>query len=198
MNWVLQEVSAWQAKPHIANAFGFVLYTDRHANLAKVLADDLFWRGLSDRSGERWPIFVLKRPEGTFQPVNVKPGQLPILQEIWKEPAENKLLLEALDLDSTKTPYLAICSLVDEAQVLAHTIELSDDSIEEAHASLREALDAVTRAVDDVSPSNVKSAEGVHAAIELTVSDLKQRRWIKKARPLVTVLKSLFGGRPSH
>jgi hypothetical protein len=197
MHWTLQEASTWLAKPHIANAFGFILYTDRHANVAKVLADDDYWRGLSERTGERWPIFALRRPPGTSERPQPVPGRLPILQEIWKEPAENKMLLAELGLDSTKKPYLAICSLVDEAQMLVHTIELSDDSVEAAHASLREALDAVTLAVDDVSPRNIKSAEGVHAAIDLTVTDLKQRKWIKKVLPLLKVFKSIFGGHPS-
>lgn len=197
MHWTLQEASTWLAKPHIANAFGFILYTDRHANVAKVLADDDYWRGLSERTGERWPIFALRRPPGTSERPQPVPGRLPILQEIWKEPAENKMLLAELGLDSTKKPYLAICSLVDEEQMLVHTIELSDDSVEAAHASLREALDAVTLAVDDVSPRNIKSAEGVHAAIDLTVTDLKQRKWIKKVLPLLKVFKSIFGGHPS-
>ena len=119
-----------------------------------------------------------------------------MMVEVWKEPAENRALLEQLGLDSTKRPYLAICSLVDDEQILVHTIELNDDSVEDAHASLKEALDAATRAIEDVAPRNLKSAEGVHAAIDLTVTDLKQRRSIKKAVPLLKILKGIFGAHP--
>jgi len=70
---------------------------------------------------------------------------------------------------------------------------LNDDSLEAAHAALKEALDAATRAIEDVDAENLKSAEGLQAAIDLTLTDLKQRRWIKKALPLVSVFRKLFG-----
>jgi hypothetical protein len=150
-HWVLAQANEWLGKEHIANAFGLVLYTDRHSNTATVLADEIFWCGLNERTGERWPVFVLKRPAGHPESGPFRPGEL------------------------------------------AQTIELNDDSLEAAHAALKEALDAATRAIEDVDAANLKSAEGLQAAIDLSLTDLKQRRWIKKALPLVSVFRKLFG-----
>jgi hypothetical protein len=193
MHWVLSQATEWLGKESIANAFGLVLYTDRHANTASVLANELFWRGLNERTGERWPVFVLKRPAGQVESRPSRPGELGLLVEVWREPNENKELLAQLDLSSTKNPYLVVYSLLDSDRTLAQTIELNDDSLEAAHAALKEALDAATRAIEDVDAANLKSAEGVQAALDLTLTDLKQRRWIKKALPLVSILRKLFG-----
>jgi hypothetical protein len=197
MHWVIEEATTWLAKDGIANAFGLVLYTDRHSNLAKVLGDDVFWRGLDDRTGDRWPIFVLKRPPGgTERPVR-RPGQLKMMVDVWREPAENRAILEQLGLASTRRPYLAIYSVLDDEHTLVQTVALSDDSVEDAHATLKDALDAATRAIEDVAPANIKSADGMQAAVDIVVTDLKQRRMIKKAMPLLKIFKSFFGGHPA-
>jgi hypothetical protein len=194
MHWVIAQAQDWLAREHIANAFGLVLYTDRHSNTAKVLADEQFWRGLHERTGERWPVFVLKRPPGHAELAPTRPGQLPLMVPVWREPQENALLLAQLGLPSTEQPHLVIHSLLDDEQTLVQTIELSEDSVEAAHAALKEALDAATRAIEDIEPANLKSAEGVQAALDLSVTDLKQRRMIRKAMPFAQILGRLLGG----
>src|SRR5205085_6566377 len=115
-HWVLAQANEWLGKEHIANAFGLVLYTDRHSNTAAVLADEIFWRGLNERTGERWPVFVLKRPAGHPESRPARPGELGLLVEVWREPKENKELLAQLGLTSTKNPYLVVYSLVEDDQ----------------------------------------------------------------------------------
>ena len=195
MHWVVTQANEWLAKEGIANAFGLVLFTDRHPYTASVLEDAAFWRGLDERSGPCWPIFVLKRMPSHVEVPPTRPGELGLLVPVWMEPVENQPLLEKLGLDSSENPHLIIYSMLDEEQTLVQSVELSEASKEAAYASLKEALDAATRAIDDLAEANLKSAEGVQAALDLTLTDLKQRRWVKKAMPLLGVLRKLFGGR---
>lgn len=196
MDWFFAEAKAWLQKAEIANAFGLVLYTDRHSNLAKVLNDDLHWRGFHDRTGPRWPVFALRRPlaDGVAAPAG---RSLSIMVDVKKEPNEIVEYYERLGLGSTEHPYLAVFSITDADEALFHTVRLSDDSVPEALASLRAALDAATLAIDDVRPGNIKSAEGVHAAADLALTDLRHRQLLTKAMPLLKLLGKLFGAHPA-
>jgi len=193
MHWIIAEAKDWLDKPGIANAFGLVLYTDRHANTRKILLDVDYWKGLDERTGDRWPVFVVKKAPGRLETPPAKPGELNLLIPIWKEPSENKKLLKELSLDSTQDPYLLVYSVVNDRDVLFHTVKLSEDSFEAAHKALKEALDAATTAIDDLHEANLKDAEGVNAALDLTLTHLKHWKLAKKGIPLIGILKKLIG-----
>jgi hypothetical protein len=196
MDWFFAEAKAWLQKAEIANAFGLVLYTDRHSNLAKVLNDDLHWRGFHDRTGPRWPVFALRRPAPAGAPAPAR-RSMSIFVEVPKEPNEIVEYFEHLGLGSTEHPWLVVFSITDADEALFHTVRLNDDTVPDALTSLRAALDAATTAIDDVRPENIKSAEGVHAATEITLTDLKQRQRLTKAMPLLKLLGKLFGAHPA-
>ena len=40
--------------------YGFIMYTQRHSYIIKVLRDDDFWNELDEISGANWPIFSVK------------------------------------------------------------------------------------------------------------------------------------------
>lgn len=193
MHWTIAQAKEWLAKPGIANAFGIVLYTDRHVHTGKVLNDPDFWRGLDERTGDRWPVFVFKKPPGTLEKPPTKPGSLDLLVPVWKEPNENKKILKELSLKSTQDPYLLVYSVLDDDTVLYHTVKLSEESFDAAYQSLKEALDAATTAIEDLREANLKNAEGVNAALDLTLTHLKDWKLAKKGIPLLGTLKKILG-----
>jgi hypothetical protein len=175
VHWTIAQAKEWLAKPGIANAFGIVLYTDRHVHTGKVLNDPDFWRGLDERTGDRWPVFVFKKPPGTLEKPPTKPGSLD------------------LSLKSTQDPYLLVYSVLDDDTVLYHTVKLSEESFDAAYQSLKEALDAATTAIEDLREANLKNAEGVNAALDLTLTHLKDWKLAKKGIPLLGTLKKILG-----
>ena len=192
MHWFIAQAKEWSAKDGIANAFGMVLHTDRHSNTAHVLNDESFWRGLDERSGQRWPVFAMRTiPGKTVTPI-ARPGDLSLMVAVYREPKENKEILDALGLDSSERPYLVVCSLLNDEEMLIQSVALSEESVEAAHKALKEGLDAATTAIEDLTPERIKSAQSVYNAVELTFTDLKHKRLIKKAVPLLGVLKKLL------
>jgi hypothetical protein len=169
-----------------------VLHTDSHSNTAHVLNDESFWRGLDERSGQRWPVFAMRAIPGKTVTPNARPGDLSLMVAVYREPKENKEILDALGLDSSERPYLVVCSLLNDEEMLVQSVALSEESLEAAHKALKEGLDAATTAIEDLTPERIKSAQSVYNAVELTFTDLKHKRLIKKAVPLLGLLKKLF------
>jgi hypothetical protein len=193
MHWTIAEAKEWLDKPGIANAFGLILHTDRHVHTGKVLNDPDFWKGLDERTGDRWPVFVLKGAPGKLEKPPAKPGSLDLLVPIWKEPNENRKILEELALRSTQDPYLLVYSVLTDDTVLYHTVKLSEESFEAAYDALKEALDAATTAIEDLHEANLKSAEGVNAALDLTLTHLKDWKRVRKGISLYGMLKKILG-----
>ena len=50
----------------ISKIYGFIMYTQRHSYIIKVLRDDDFWNELDEISGANWPIFSV-RPRKEIQ-----------------------------------------------------------------------------------------------------------------------------------
>jgi hypothetical protein len=140
---MLSEAGDWLQKPGIANAFGLIVFTDRHVYIKKVLQDSDFWRGLDDLTGEKWPIFVLRRPSGEMGFPRMKAGEMGFMVPVWNESPKNSELLKLLSIASLEKPYLVVCSMVSATELLIHRIKLADPSQDVAYSALKDELAAV-------------------------------------------------------
>lgn len=180
-NWAIQMAEHWKQREDIVHAFGLILYTDSHPHLKKVLGDNDYWAALNEISGPKWPVFSIKPQQGTYGFPNLPPGHIGMMVQVWKEPRENKTLLSAFGLKSTEElPVLVVFCLGPEDSVWLHSISIKHDSVETAYSSLKGALDAATTAINDILPENSKNAEGIHAALDLTITSFKQWQLAKR------------------
>jgi hypothetical protein len=192
MNWAIQLSEHWKKRGDIVQAFGLILYTDRHVHIKKVLTDNDYWAALDEISGPRWPVFSIKPRQGTIGFPDLPPGHIGMMVPVWKEPRENKPLLQTFGLSSTEDlPKLVVYCSGPNNEVLSHAISLKDGSVEEAYGSLKAALEAATRAVEDIRPENSTNGEGIHAALSITITSHKQWELIKSGFNLFKLLKDI-------
>lgn len=193
MAWIFQLTEHWKHKEGIANSFGVILYTDEHPHIKKVLADDDYWAALDKMSGPRWAVFSIRAKAGYYGLPNLRPGTLGMMIPVWKEPRENEALLREFEIKSTKElPLLFVFAQGTYGEILRHSISLDDSSIEKAYDSLKIGIKVIAEAIQDVLPENLKSAEGVHAAINLSVSNYKYWQSIKKGISFYKWIKELL------
>lgn len=191
-NWAIQLAENWKKRDDIVHAFGIVLYTDSHPHIKKVIADNDYWSALDEVSGPKWPVFSIKPSQGTKGIPDLPPGYMGMMVPVWKEPRENKEILDAFGLRSTEDlPKLIVFCLGPNNQVLNHQISLKNGTIEEAYTSIKGAIEAATTAINDIRPENSKNAEGIHAALDLTITSHKQWQLLKRGWDIFKFLKDL-------
>lgn len=191
-NWAIQLAEHWKKCDDIVHAFGLVLYTDSHPHIKKVIADNDYWAALDEISGPKWPVFSIKPCQGTVGFPDLPPGYMGMMVPVWKEPWENKKILETFGLQSTEgLPKLIVFCLGPNNQVLHHQISLKHGTVEEAYTSLKGAIEAATTAINDILPENSKNAEGIYAALDLAIASHKQWQLAKRGWEIFKFLKDL-------
>ncbi len=112
---------------------------------------------------------------------------------VWKEPRENRDLLEALELTSTEgLPSLVAFNEGKDGRVYRTVQKIDDSSPEAAYGSLKEALSEVAAAVARVREENLHDAEGVHTAINYAVSNAREWKAMKRIFSTWRAVKTLM------
>ncbi|NTV72495.1 MAG: hypothetical protein HGA71_20445, partial [Azonexaceae bacterium] len=70
-------------------------------------------------------------------------------------------------------------------------ISLRHGTVEEAYTSLKGAIEAATTAINDIIPENSRNAEGIYAALDLTITSHKQWQLAKRGWDIFKFLKDL-------
>jgi len=164
-NWATQLAEAWKEKKDVINIFGVIVYTDAHPHIKKVLVDDDYWKALDELSGPSWPIFTIRPAKGTYGLPQFPRGTIGMMVPVYKEPVENKQLVEAFGIRSTDKPIFVLFCQEDDGTILSHRLPLKDNSIEDAYASLKEAASLGKKAVDGLKTQNRNNAIGAYNAI---------------------------------
>lgn len=80
-----------------------LLFTDSHPEIKKCLGNDVYWKSLNERSGNKWIIYSVKPKQGTYVfSGGSSQGYMGMLTQIWNEPEDNKQLIKALGIKSTE------------------------------------------------------------------------------------------------
>lgn len=111
----------------LSNIYGFMLFTNEHPYMKKVMRDEDFWLEFNDKSGINWPIFSIK-------PLNE--------QDI----SYNKKALSFFNLDNENDlPCLVIFALDSNKEEVAYqrTYKLKGNSVDEVHTSIKNAIESV-------------------------------------------------------
>ena len=192
MSWIEQIVKQHVPQEGAASVYGIVLFTDSHPNIKKIVYDDDYWRALDEISGGKWVIFCTRARQGKIGFSPPPPGVYAEMAPIWKEPKENKDLIDIFDLKSTQRfPLLLVFAFGQDGELLKNNLSLSDASVNEAYNSIKTAVKTVTDALEAVHEKNLKNALGVHSAVSLAVQNAKDWAKVKKGVRFWQWLKSI-------
>ena len=111
-----------------SNIYGFILFTDEHPYMKKVMRDEDFWLEFNDKSGINWPIFSIKALDQ---------------QDI----DYNKKALTFFNLDNVEKdlPCIVIFALDSKNEELAYqrTYKIKGNNIDEVHNSIKRVIETV-------------------------------------------------------
>ncbi len=193
MNWLNELTEHYRKQDNLVDIFGLILYTDEHANIKKVVSDEDYWASFHEISGKNWVIFSVRPRKGRYGFPEFEPGQLGMMCMVWKEPRENKQLLNMFGLNDTKElPLLVVYTHDAQNNILSNSIKLDDNSPDTAYNSTKKALQVVTNAVDRIGPEYRKNSEGVSNAVDMAISSHKQWIMIKKGLNFYSWIKGIM------
>ncbi|MGQ4878979.1 hypothetical protein ACOJCM_10470 [Billgrantia sp. LNSP4103-1] len=185
-------VEEYRSRDGVADFFGVILYTDEHPNIKKVLRDDDYWLSLHELTGDRFCVFSVRPRRGHYEWPSFPKGTMGMMVKIWKEPAENKKLIEAFELkDTAKLPILLLFTQVDN-KYLKIELKLDDSTQECAFTSLREQLRFSCDSLAQVREENLKNPEGLFAAMSMHKNQRDQWSLLKKGVDIYAYIRALL------
>ena len=173
-------------------AIGVIVYTNRHANLKKVLDDRDYWNALDEVSGSRLQVLAVRATEGRAERPPNPPTTLASMHSVWNEPKANEQLLKDFNIESTEDALLLIFIPVGSDEIYKHILPLSDETRDSAFTTLKAALSLVGAAVGDIKPENLRNAEGVDAALGYAIANYQQFQLFKKGISIYKWIKALY------
>jgi hypothetical protein len=190
MTWLESILEKQYGEKEFASIYGFILYTDAHPYVKKVLRDDDFWSALDEISGDYWLIFSIRPEKGTFEYPDFQKDEVGLMIPIWKEPKENKKVLEEFGLQSTIDLPLFIAFAQDvDGEILKCTLRINDESYESAYDSIKKYVNIITDSIKKISPENRRNPLGTFAAVNYTLTEHEQWKKIKKGIKFVEWIK---------
>lgn len=192
-NWALEMSRALVPATGTANLFGVVLYTARHAQVRRMLADKAFWLGLDEASGPHWAVFATQAEAGTFEIPPASPGSVSLMIRVWREPAANAELLSAFELKSTKKlPALAVFAETASGVVYSTLIEINQDSEALAYKSLAGALEEVNECISGMDDECRPVDAQAYHIVDEHFKNKGQWKLLKSAGSFLALLKSMM------
>ncbi len=181
------------SKDGVVNLFGVMLYTDEHPNIKKVLRDDDYWNSFHEITGDSFCVFAVKPSKGYYdEPPKLPLGSTAFLTHIWREPSENKKLIEFFELRHTKIMPMLLLFTKVEGKYWKIELPLDDSNVESAHQSIREQLTNCCDAIDKISEENYKNSKGVYSAVSMSNDHVSFWKKIESGINLYEKLKGIL------
>lgn len=128
-----------------SNIYGFVLYTEVHPYVRKVMRDKDFWDEFDVKSGANWPIFSVKELENK------------------KNSSYNRLACEFFNLKNADEdlPCMIIFALDEKEKEIAfqRTYKIKGKTVDEVHQSILSVIESVADVEKVIRDNNDKGIE---------------------------------------
>lgn len=132
-----------------SNIYGFILFSEAHPYVKKVMRDDDFWAEFNVKSGANWPIFSVKPLDNKvyFFPNNYTNGTIGMMVMTSRETAYNHQVLHFFNLnDSEKDlPCFIIFALDENNKDIAYQriYKIKGETTDEVHHSILSIIESV-------------------------------------------------------
>lgn len=193
MNWLIELVNEFHTSELQTRIFGLILYSDESPYVKKMLEDTDFWKALDEKSGKKWYIFAIKSKQGHFEIPKTKSDQFAFMIPIWKEPEENKELLEDFEVDSTKNLPLFITFFIGKDNELTkYQLPIEGKNVDSIYESTANIIDEITEAIDKIELDNYENTEGLTNALDALFENRIKWNKIKNGYKILKKIKELL------
>jgi hypothetical protein len=185
-------IEEYKGKEGVAQLFGVLLYTDQHPNIKKVLRDDDYWLSFNELTGDRFCVFSVKPAKGKYEFPTFPPGTIGMMVQMWKEPAENKKLIELFEIEDTKNIPMLLLFTEIKGEFLKIELKLDNSSQDTAYSSIKEQLEFSCNALSLIKEENLKNPSGLYSALSLHQDDRLKWKLLTKSVDLYAYIKRLL------
>lgn len=157
---------------------GFILYTRKHANVAKILKDDDYWNSLDELSGPNWPIFAVRPLESGYCSFRGRydPGTINMMLPTYHDPNANIRVLKYFGLEEAgDLPCFIVFMWDDNNQLRQIDWKVNDYSIETAYNSIKEVVELISKAEQEILPE-YKMSTSVFRQVKSEIEGSKFRK----------------------
>ncbi|MDH4035495.1 MAG: hypothetical protein OEV80_17005, partial [candidate division Zixibacteria bacterium] len=138
-------------------------------------------------------IYAIKAKQGSHRMPRVPRETVSMMVPVWKEPAENRELLDDFGIDSTQ--YLPMLSVFGESEdgegtILNKNVKLVDSSVEDAFAKLREVFLIISEAAEKISAEYMNDNIRAYTAVEYALKGYNELQSVKRVAKIWKALKS--------
>ncbi|MDM2719935.1 hypothetical protein [Citrobacter sp. Cy230] len=194
-NW-LTELATYHRNDNdiLRNAFGVLLYTDAHPIIKKIINDIDYWKAFHEQSGDKWNIYCVKAKTGKHEYPSFPPGTMGMMVSIWKEPEDNKEILDFFKIKDTKSPYFVFFNFTDdEDYILSHAHEIREINPDLMYSDLRDLIQQYTDIVNGVWDENAQEGRTMHIYAGIQNSFKTRVSMLTKLLNIAERLKSILG-----
>lgn len=157
---------------------GFIIYNQKHANVAKVLRDADYWAEFDAISGANWPIFCVRplkeQHDGSDHWVSM-------MIATDNAPKINQQILDYFGLNDSDQdlPCFVLFAWDDNDSLCMNAYKIDFETIEQTHTSLRQIITAISKAESDILPE-YKSSTSVFRNASQEIDALQTREKFHK------------------
>lgn len=179
-----------QGEKNLSRIFGFILYTNEHPYMVKVLKDSAYWNALDSFSGSNWPIFAVRPLEqGHYGFPPRRGNDMQFMVMTWNEPQTNIPILKDFGLESSKSlPCFVAFIWDDNDELQSISIPIKGNNEETVYNSLEEIVKAVAKAEQNVRTKykhNVELFRNVSDELKALDCKLRLNTIIEKGRKFI-------------
>lgn len=189
MTWSNDLKSLVKSENVNVRVFGVIIYTDEHAHIKRMLADDTYWKALDEISGKRLTVFATRALQGSKESQRIE-GKLGRFQEVWKEPNENRELVDLFEIGSTETlPVLVVFAMEGDQRMQRTVVHLNDESAEGAFNVLRTVTRSIADAIEGVAQEYASDPLSYFRATEVALAEYKDTKFLSKVYDILKEIR---------
>jgi len=184
-------VEEQKAKSDVVQLFGVILYTDENPHIKKALRDDDYWLALDGVTGKNFAVFSVRPEKGRYEFPRFPPGFTGMMVKLWKEPADNKKLIDFFGLESTERLPLLLLFTEVNGEYLSIQFRIDDSNEVNAYQSTRSHLEFACGVISKIRKENYSDGAGLFAALSLQNDQRTFWKSIKNGVKIFSYLKGL-------
>ncbi|MHC8362437.1 hypothetical protein ACYZUA_19485 [Pseudomonas sp. LS2P72] len=185
-------VEEQKSREEVVPLFGVMLYTDSHPHIKKVLRDDDYWLALHELTGNNFAVFSVRPEKGSYETPSMPRGFTGFMVKIWKEPKENKQLIELFEIENTeKLPSLLLFTEINH-QYFSIQLPIDDSTENSAYHSIQEHLNFALEVISGIRKENQDNPEGIFAALSMRHNDNNTWKALKNCMNIYKKIKELL------